>query len=144
MATESEAKVTVKNTTFQKNNARIGGAICVQGGSLKADGGTYSNNYSASKLEDIRCNSSGTLTLSGKVEQHVGLNNNGQIFVNEELDSESKVYIRIVNSVTSKEAVIFAESLTPDESQRNIFEMCQDQTTTHTISFADNKLTITK
>lgn len=146
MTTASSAEVTVKNTEFLNNNARIGGAICVQGGALKVDGGNYSNNYSGSNLEDIRCNNATTLALSGEVSQYVGLNNTGKILVNEELDANSKVYIRIVNasSITSSKTravVEFAEGLMPDDSQ-TIFAMCSAQASKYAMTFASNKLTL--
>jgi len=147
MATSSTAEVTVKNTTFLNNTAMTaGGAVCVQGGSLKVEGGHYSTNKGKGVLEDVRCNNAATLTLSGQVNLYVGLNNTSKMIVNEALHADSKVYFRIVNatSITSsktRNVVEFAAGLMPDASQ-TIFGLYENQESKYAMKFANNKLTL--
>jgi len=145
VADASTTQLTVKDAVF-RDNTGVGGAVCLYGySSLKVTGGTYDNNKSNSGiLEDVRVNEDTTVTFSGRVSLYVGLNGSATMLVNEALDANSKVYFRVQNtsSITStktRDVIEFAEGLMPDETQ-NIFELYNNQT--YTMTFADNKLTL--
>ena len=146
MATNSKAEMTVKNSTFKDNTARVAGAICVQGGSLKVNGGTYENNNANGILEDVRCQNATTVTLFGLVDLYVGLNNTSKILINEELHADSKVYIRIVNASSlangkTRDVVEFTEGLMTEASKNN-FEVHPTQIGTYTMTFGNNVITM--
>jgi len=148
MAANSNAQLTVKDTEFL-DNIGVGGAICVNGGSVKVIGGNYENNKSNSGVkEDVRVNNAATATFSGQVSLYVGLNNTSKMLVNEALHADSKVYFRTVNnwltsSTKTRDVIEFAEGLMPDASQ-TIFELYDNQASKYAMTFANNKLTLSQ
>lgn len=140
--------VTVTNTTFTSNEASIGGAILAANGTVKVDGCTFSSNKAKTSGLDIRGNNAAVIQLSGTVISEVALNGTAKISVQSALNPNSKIYIRIINAssitATKTRAVVeFADGLMNDAS-RTIFAMCSVQASTYNMTFADNKLTLSK
>lgn len=143
----------ITGSTFTGGDAYYGGVIYLNyqtsdtgKSNMTLKNCAFSNN-AAYTCADIYANR-GNVYLSGKVTSMIGLNQGytySKLYVNESLDAESSVEIRVVTSTKTRVVVDFAnDDLMTECQNNNIFYLYDDDTShaNYTLSFSNKKATV--
>ena len=143
----------ITGSTFAGGDAYYGGAIYLNyqtsdtnKSNMTLKDCIFSDN-TAYTCADIYANR-GNIYLSGKVTSMIGLNQgytHSKLYVNESLDPESSVEIRVVTSTKTRVVVDFAsDDLMTECQNNNIFYLYDDDTShaNYTLSFSNKQATV--
>ena len=110
-------------------------------GSLTLGDCEFTDNTGLSNSNDVRCNNTSQLYLTGEVKAEVALNNTAKMYVKEALKSESAIVIRIINTLPKAGRVVAEFVDGTMESSKGYFSL-HSQSKGSTLTFANNKATV--